>query len=90
MVMNDLISIVVPVYNVEKYVEESLKSLLNQTYKNIEVICVDDGSSDSSLNILKNIAESDGRVKIIEQKNAGAGAARNNGINHSNGKYIYF
>lgn len=88
--MNDLISIVVPVYNVEKYVEESLKSLLNQTYKNIEVICVDDGSSDSSLSILKNIAESDNRVKIVEQKNAGAGAARNNGINYANGKYIYF
>lgn len=88
--MHDLISIVVPVYNCEKYLEECLESLCSQTYKNIEIICVDDGSTDSSVDLLKSIAEKDSRVKILSQKNAGAGAARNYGLSVAQGKYIYF
>lgn len=88
--MQDLISIVVPVYNCEKYLEECMNSLCSQTYKNIEIICVDDGSTDSSTVILKSIAEKDSRVKILSQKNAGAGAARNYGLSVAQGKYIYF
>ncbi len=88
--MHDLISIVVPVYNCEKYLKECLESLCSQTYKNIEIICVDDGSTDSSVDLLKSIAEKDSRVKILSQKNAGAGAARNYGLSVAQGKYIYF
>lgn len=88
--MQDLISIVVPVYNSEKYLEECLNSLCSQTYKNIEIICVNDGSTDSSADILKRIAEKDSRVKIVSQENAGAGAARNHGLSIAQGKYIYF
>lgn len=88
--MQDLISIVVPVYNCEKYLEECLESLCSQTYKNIEIICVDDGSTDSSVDLLQSIAEKDSRVKILSQKNAGAGAARNYGLSVAQGKYIYF
>lgn len=88
--MHDLISIVVPVYNCEKYLEECLESLCSQTYKNLEIICVDDGSTDSSVDLLKSIAEKDSRVKILSQKNAGAGAARNYGLSVAQGKYIYF
>lgn len=88
--MQDLISIVVPVYNCEKYLEECLESLCSQTYKNTEIICVDDGSTDSSVDLLKSIAEKDSRVKILSQKNAGAGAARNYGLSVAKGKYIYF
>lgn len=88
--MHDLISIVVPVYNCEKYLEECLESLCSQTYKNLEIICVDDGSTDSSVDLLQSIAEKDSRVKILSQKNAGAGAARNYGLSVAQGKYIYF
>lgn len=88
--MKALVSVIVPVYNVEKYLEECIGSLLNQTVKDIEVICVDDGSTDTSLSILEGFKNKDSRVKIISQKNGGAGKARNNGIKYAQGKYIYF
>lgn len=88
--MNDLVSIIVPVYNVEKYLEKCLNSIVNQTYKNIEIICIDDGSPDNSINILNKFAEEDKRLKIIRQKNQGLSAARNTGIINSIGKYIIF
>ena len=86
----DLISIVVPVYNVEKYLPRCIESILNQTYKNWEAIFVNDGSIDNSLEILKNYQKKDNRIKIIDKKNEGTGAARNDGINESKGKYITF
>lgn len=88
--MRDLISIVIPVYNCENYLEECIKSLCSQTYKETEIICVDDGSTDSSPEILKKLAEKDSRIKILSQQNRGAGAARNYGLSVAKGKYIYF
>ena len=84
------ISVIVPVYNCEDYLEESLGSLLNQTFNDIEIICIDDGSNDNSLDILKNIASSDSRIKVFTQENQGAGAARNYGMKKASGDYIYF
>lgn len=85
-----LISIIVPVYNVEEYLERCINSILNQTYKNWEVIFINDGSIDRSLEILKEYKEKDKRIKIIDKKNAGSGAARNEGIASSRGEYIAF
>ncbi|WHZ31953.1 glycosyltransferase family 2 protein [Desemzia incerta] len=88
--MSKLVSIIVPVYNSEKYITDNLLSILNQSYKNLEAIMVDDGSTDNSAKIIKEIAEEDERVKYIKQENQGAPAARNKGLNHSNGDFIYF
>lgn len=88
--MDAKVSIVVPVYNAEKYVKETLDSVLGQSYRNIELICVDDGSSDSTLSILKEYANKDPRVIILSQKNQYAGVARNNGMSHASGDYIMF
>lgn len=87
---NILVSIIIPVYNAGEFLEETLDSILSQSYKNIEVICVDDGSTDNSLRILEEYSDSDNRVKIIKQKNMYAGVARNNGIIESKGDYLYF
>lgn len=84
-----LISIIVPVYNVEKYLAKCLDSLINQTYKNIEIICVNDGSTDNSLNIL-NEYTSDKRIIIINQNNTGLSGARNTGLVNCHGDYIMF
>ena len=84
------ISVVIPVYNVEKYLDKCLDSLENQTLKEIEIICVNDGSKDNSLDILKKHAEKDSRVKVIDQKNAGVSAARNKGIRSAKGEYVTF
>ena len=84
------ISVIVPVYNCEDYLEEALGSLLNQTFKDIEIICIDDGSNDNSLDILKSIASSDSRVKVFTQENQGAGAARNYGMKKASGDHVYF
>lgn len=84
------ISIVIPVYNAEKYVCQCLDSIIKQSLNEIEVICLNDGSSDSSLNILEEYAEQDDRIIVIDQKNQGVGKTRNNGINHSNGEFIAF
>ncbi len=85
-----LISIIIPVYNVEKYLSECLTSLINQTYKNLEIICIDDGSTDNCAKILKNFASVDSRIKIITTKNQGQSSARNTGLNSANGDYIGF
>lgn len=88
--MQPLISVIIPVYNVEKYLKQCLDSLINQTLKNIEIICVDDGSTDKSLNILKEYAKKDKRITILMQQNLHAGIARNNGLKIANGNYIIF
>lgn len=86
----DLISIIVPVYNVEKYLRECLDSIVKQTYKNIEVILVDDGSTDGSGDICEEYARFDERIRIIHQENQGVSIARNNGITAANGEYVMF
>lgn len=87
---DDLISIIVPIYNVEKYIEHCLYSIKNQTYKNIEVILVNDGTTDRTIDIVKNNFLLDQRFKLVSQNNAGISVARNNGISNSKGKYIVF
>lgn len=84
------VSVIIPVYNAERYLRECLDSVLGQTLKSIEVICVDDGSTDGSLKIIEEYAEKDSRIKIIKQKNLFAGAARNNGMKAASGKYYAF
>ena len=84
------ISVIVPVYNVEAYLEECLEHVINQTFKDIEVICINDGSTDRSPDILNEFAQDDGRIRIINQENHGLGAARNGGIELAKGDYIYF
>ncbi len=85
-----LVSIVLPIYNVEKYLPECLESVINQTYKNLEIICVDDGSPDSSADIVEKYKEADGRIILISQKNQGLSGARNTGISAASGEYIMF
>jgi glycosyltransferase involved in cell wall biosynthesis len=84
------VSIIVPVYNVEEYIIQCLDSVVNQTLKEIEIICVNDGSTDGSLQILEAYAEKDERIKIINEKNRGQGAARNTGMKLANGEYVGF
>ena len=85
-----LVSIILPVYNVEKYLERCLTTLMNQTMPFIEIICVNDGSVDSSLDILKKYAAIDKRIKIINQLNGGLSSARNKGIENSRSEYLMF
>lgn len=85
-----LVSVIMPCYNADHYVEESVFSALNQTYKHLEVIVVDDGSTDSSVRRLEKLQEKDTRLKVFQQKNKGPGAARNRGLKESNGEYIAF
>ena len=84
------VSIVMPVYNVEKYLERTLETLLNQKLKNIEIICIDDGSTDGSLDILQKYQKKDSRIKVFQQENKGAGAARNLGLDNASGEYLLF
>ena len=85
-----LISIIIPVYNAEKEIERCIKSILNQTYKNIEVIIINDGSTDSSLEIIKKCIKEDSRVKLFDTENKGVSAARNLGIKEASGEYFCF
>ncbi|MBE7703835.1 MAG: glycosyltransferase family 2 protein [Cyanobacteria bacterium SIG28] len=84
------VSIVIPVYNIEKYLPICLDSIINQTFTDFEVICVNDGSKDNSLKILEEYAKRDFRIKVISQENGGSGSARNNGLKNAQGKYIQF
>ncbi len=84
------VSIIIPVYNMEKYLHECIDSVMCQTYKNIEVICINDGSKDNSLNILNDYGKQDSRIKIIDKENDGVSMARNDGISATTGDYIIF
>ena len=84
------VSIIVPVYNVEKYLSFCLDSLVNQTFKDIEIICVNDGSTDTSPVILEHYARLDKRIKIINKSNGGLSSARNAGMDAAGGKYLSF
>lgn len=84
------ISVIIPVYNAGRYLDKCLDSVENQTLKEIEIICVNDGSKDNSIDILKKHAANDNRIRIIDQENAGVSAARNNGIRSAKGEYITF
>lgn len=87
-VADNLVSIIVPVYNAEKYLQDALASALNQTHTSIELICINDGSTDNSLALLQEAANSDARVHIIDKPNAGYGAAMNQGIAAARGTWI--
>lgn len=84
------VSVIIPVYNTEEYIAKCLETVINQTLKEIEIICIDDGSSDNSLNILKKFAEKDERITIIKQENFHAGVARNAGLAIAKGEYLSF
>jgi glycosyltransferase involved in cell wall biosynthesis len=88
--LNPLISVVIPVYNVEKYVSICIESIINQTYNNLEIILVNDGSTDSSRSICQKYCSLDSRISLINKENGGLGSARNCGIDNSKGDYICF
>ena len=85
-----LVSIVIPVYNAEDYLEESLGTVVSQSYRNLEIICVDDSSTDNSLLLIKKMMQEDPRISLVTQENHGAGAARNLGMKEAKGEYILF
>ena len=88
--MEELISVIVPVFNVEQFVEQCVDSIIHQTYKNIEIILVDDGSTDKSGFICDQCAEKDSRIHIIHKKNGGLSDARNVGLSKATGTYYSF
>ena len=88
--MDKLVSVIVPVYNVEEYVEECIVSIINQTYKNLQIIVIDDGSTDKSIDICRKYAKNDSRIEIVSQKNSGVSAARNAGLNFAKGEFVTF
>lgn len=88
--MDKLVSIIIPVYNVEEYIEECLNSVVNQTYKNLQVIVIDDGSTDRSACICEKFGKTDSRIEIISQENMGVSAARNKGMSLAKGEFITF
>lgn len=85
-----LVSVIIPVYNAQDYIRKCVGSVMAQTLRDIEIICVDDGSPDNSLEILKELQAQDDRIKVISQPNGGAGAARNNGLRNATGEYLSF
>ena len=86
---NPCISVIIPVYNVENYLKECLDSIINQTLRQIEIICIDDGSTDSSPSILDEYAKQDERIRVIHQKNQGLSTSRNNGFKIATGEFVY-
>ena len=84
------ISVIIPIYNGERYLEEAVRSVLYQPYKDIEVICVNDGSKDDSGRILANLQREDNRIRVISKENQGVAAARNDGLCHASGDYVAF
>ena len=88
--LGDTVSIIIPVYNVKDYLDRCLRSAVGQTYKQIEIILVDDGSNDGSAQMCELWAIVDGRIKVIHKENEGLGHARNTGLENATGKYICF
>lgn len=88
--MNSIITIIVPVYNAEKYLQKCIESLINQTYRNLEIILVNDGSTDKSKNVITEYANKDARIKFIDQENSGVSKARNTALSMMTGEWILF
>ncbi len=88
--MNDLVSVIIPIYKVEPYIRECLDSVINQTYRNLEIILVDDGSPDGCPKICDEYAENDSRIKVVHKENGGLSDARNKGLDVASGEYITF
>ena len=88
--LNDTVSIIVPIYNKEKYLEKCLDSILGQTYRDLEIILVDDGSQDGSLEICRKYAEKNERIHVYAKKNGGVASARNLGLEKSQGSFLAF
>ena len=88
--MDILVSIVMPVYNVEKYICNAVKSVLEQTYSKIELIIVNDGTKDNSIEVIANMVKNDKRIRIINRSKGGLSAARNTGLKECKGKYVLF
>lgn len=88
--MSVMLSVIIPVYNVSAYLEKCVWSVINQTYKDLEIILINDGSTDDSLSKCKILAEKDSRILLINQNNYGLSVARNTGLNHSSGEYVFF
>ena len=88
--LNPRVSVIIPVFNVEAYLRECLDSIIGQSLKEIEIICVNDGSLDASLDILEEYRNRDSRVTVISRPNGGQSAARNDGMRYAHGDYLYF
>lgn len=88
--IDELISIIVPVYNVEKYLQKCVGSIINQTYQNIEIILIDDGSTDNSGKVCEELKDRDSRIRVIHKENGGLSSARNKGISVAKGRYLGF
>ena len=88
--MGKLVSIIIPAYNAEKYIQKCVESVIKQTYRNLEIIIVNDGSNDDTLKKLAQIKTSDERIIVIDQENGGPSAARNAGLKICHGDYIFF
>ena len=88
--MNLLVSVVIPVYNAEKYIHKCIDGILSQTYHNTEIILVDDGSADNSLSICKEYAQKDSRIRVFSKENGGVSSARNMGMDEATGCYLMF
>lgn len=88
--IEDLVSVIIPIYNVEKYVRRCIDSILMQTYYNIELLLIDDGSTDASLAICNEYADKDNRIKVFHQENSGVSVARNVGLDNATGKHVIF
>lgn len=88
--MEKKVSVILPIYNVEEFLPKSIESVMNQTYRNLEIVLVDDGSTDSCPKICDDYAQKDKRIKVIHKKNGGLSSARNAGINMTSGEFIYF
>lgn len=88
--MNDLITVMIPAYNAQMYIGRCIESLINQTYQNIEILIVNDGSKDNTKSICEEFSQKDSRVRLINQENGGEGAARNTGLREARGKYLSF
>ncbi|MBQ6622435.1 MAG: glycosyltransferase [Mogibacterium sp.] len=84
------VSVIIPIYNAEDYLEDCLRSVTGQTLREIEILCVNDGSTDGSAGVVRKYAVQDGRIRLLEQENAGAGAARNTGLAQASGEYLSF
>ena len=88
--MNELVSVIIPVYNADKYLAECIESVKNQTYKNLEILLINDGSKDKSGEICEQYAKNDARIRVIHKQNQGVSSARNDGISLSTGQYLTF